>query len=143
MVSDAIWPFPILSKLVVPLTEKAGEVEAIIDTGGTRCLISLPTVLKLGIRMKTMAQPIRFKQVNGSLIVGASATLLTEPVRLGTHPLHSGTKNDESGDSRTGLVRQMGPHPMNGAPSHEGDNRKLRLGVGPTPPPGSTMRNPD
>lgn len=53
LVSETICRFIIKSKLAVPKTGAQGEVEAIIDTGCTRCLISLPTVLKLGIRMKT------------------------------------------------------------------------------------------
>lgn len=77
MVSEAIHPFAIWSKLVVQKTGAQGEVEAIIDMGCTLCLINLPMVLKLGIEMKTMTQPIQFNQVDESLIVGAPAMLLS------------------------------------------------------------------
>lgn len=44
-------------------------------------------MLKLGIMVKNMIQPIRFEQVNGLLIGGAPTTHLTEPVKLemGSH----------------------------------------------------------
>lgn len=54
----------------------AQEVEAVIDTGCTRCLIWL------GIRMRPLAQPICFEQVDGTLIGGAPAKSVTELIRL-------------------------------------------------------------
>lgn len=87
MVSKAIHPFVIKLRIVVPRTGTQGDIEAIIDTGCTRCLTSLPTVQKLVIRTKPLACPISFEQVDGSLIVGA-------PITLGTHLGCGGAKND-------------------------------------------------
>lgn len=70
IVSEAICPFVIKSRLVVPKTGDQGEMEIIIDTGCTRCLVSLPTVQKLGIRTKPLANPICFEQIDGSQIGG-------------------------------------------------------------------------
>lgn len=82
MVSEAIWPFTIKSGIVVPRTVAQGDIEAIIDTRCTQCLISLPTVQKLGITTMPLVCLICFEHVDGTLIGGASATLVTELVRL-------------------------------------------------------------
>lgn len=47
-----------------------------------QCLIRLTTIQKLGISMMPLAHPICFEQVDGTLIGGAPATLIIEPVRL-------------------------------------------------------------
>lgn len=52
------------------------------NPGAFSSLINITTILKLGIRARTLAYPIRFKQVNGSLLGGAYATHLTKPVKL-------------------------------------------------------------
>lgn len=90
MISVVINPFTIKTLIVVPETEVQGEVEVVIDTGFTRCLISLPIVKQLGIKMGPLACPIFFEQVDGILICRALATLVTELVRLemGQHREH-------------------------------------------------------
>ncbi|XP_060539018.1 uncharacterized protein LOC132709560 [Pantherophis guttatus] len=82
MVSGPVHPFLFPIRLTAPKTGAQETFQALIDSGSTRCLINLPTVLKLGIRAKQLKQPIRFEQVDGSLVGGTYATHLTEPVRL-------------------------------------------------------------
>lgn len=65
---------------MVPKTGAQGEVDSIIDTGCTH--ISLPLCQKLDIQMKPLASPIHYEQINGSLIGGAPAILVTESIRL-------------------------------------------------------------
>ncbi|XP_060545015.1 retrotransposon-derived protein PEG10 isoform X5 [Pantherophis guttatus] len=67
---------------MAPKTGTQGTFQALIDSGCTRCLINLPTVLKLGIRVKKLNHPIQFEQVDGSLVEETYATHLTEPVKL-------------------------------------------------------------
>lgn len=47
MVSRPIPPFAIAAKIIVPKTRVQTDLNVLIDYGCTRCLISLPTVLKL------------------------------------------------------------------------------------------------
>lgn len=135
MVWEAIHPFAILSRIVAPKTGAQREVDTIIDTGCTRCLIKLPTVLKMGIRTKTMTQPIRFEQVDGSLMGGGSSTLLTEPVKLemGQHRelirFVVSPKMREAMNLGLSWLDKWSPTIL-----WEGGYRKLRLGIGPNPP---------
>lgn len=80
MVSEVIWPFTIPAKIMAPKSRIQGNVEALIDSGCTSCLISLQTVLKLGIRVNPLTYKISAS--HKSLIGGAPTTLLTEPVML-------------------------------------------------------------
>lgn len=49
MVSGAVCPFSILLRIVVPKTGDQGDLEALIDSGCTHWLMSMPMVLRLGI----------------------------------------------------------------------------------------------
>lgn len=68
MVSEAIRPFTNPGKIMKLKSIAQGNVEVIIDLGCTLCLISLQTILKLGIRVRTLIRPLKFEQVNGLLI---------------------------------------------------------------------------
>lgn len=57
MVSEAICLFAIPMKIIVPKYGAQVEVDTLIDSGCTRCLISWQTVLKLGIRAKKKTCP--------------------------------------------------------------------------------------
>lgn len=82
MVSDPICPFIIPLTIVGAQSAQPGEYGALIDTGYTRCLISQAVVAALGIQVREMAIPIRFEQVDASLLGGAPANHLTKPVWL-------------------------------------------------------------
>ncbi|KAK9395616.1 RTL1: Retrotransposon-like 1 [Crotalus adamanteus] len=70
MVSEPIAPFAIPITLTSPLTGRSSEYHALIDTGCTCCLISRDVVQTVGIRVTQLASPIRFEQVDGSLLGG-------------------------------------------------------------------------
>lgn len=54
MVSEPIRSFAVKAKITAPKTGAQEELQAIINTGCTRCLINLLTVLRLEIWMKKM-----------------------------------------------------------------------------------------
>ncbi|KAK9395714.1 hypothetical protein NXF25_019075 [Crotalus adamanteus] len=82
MVSQPICPFAIPISLTSPMTGHIGEFQALIGLGCTRCLVSRGVVKKLGIKVYRLAHPIRFEQVDGSLLGGVPATVVTELVML-------------------------------------------------------------
>lgn len=57
MVSGIINPFSAQVEVVVPHLGVKGVVKALIDSGCTRCLVSLQMVWKLGLRVKKLRQP--------------------------------------------------------------------------------------
>lgn len=59
-----------------------GRYGVLIDLGCTWCLISQVVIANLGIWMKDMPRPVRFEQVDGSLLGVAPATHVAEPVSL-------------------------------------------------------------
>ncbi|XP_039191766.1 UDP-GlcNAc:betaGal beta-1,3-N-acetylglucosaminyltransferase-like protein 1 isoform X1 [Crotalus tigris] len=82
MVSEPIVPFTIPVTLTSPNTGEARSFQALLDTGCTRCLINRGVAQQMGIRVTRLKSPIRFEQVDGSLLGGAPTTLVTEPVRM-------------------------------------------------------------
>ncbi|KAK9406808.1 hypothetical protein NXF25_005582 [Crotalus adamanteus] len=82
MVSDPIVPFTIPITLTSPVTRESGSFQALLDTGCTRCLISKEVVRQMSIRVTRLKSPIRFEQVDGSLLGGAPTNWVTEPVRM-------------------------------------------------------------
>ncbi|KAK9400308.1 hypothetical protein NXF25_013327 [Crotalus adamanteus] len=82
MVSYPIVPFTIPITLTSPVTGESGSFQALIDTGCTRCLISREVARQMHMRVTRLKAPIRFEQVDGSLLGGAPTTLVTEPVRM-------------------------------------------------------------
>ncbi|XP_039178262.1 uncharacterized protein LOC120298525 [Crotalus tigris] len=87
MVSDPISPFVLPIILTSPVTGAKKACQALIDTGCTRCLMSRKVAVDSGFRIYPLPQPIRFEQVDGSLLGGVPATHVTEQVRmdLGDH----------------------------------------------------------
>ncbi|XP_039215403.1 uncharacterized protein LOC120315311 [Crotalus tigris] len=87
MVSEPIRPFVLPIVLTSPATGVRRACQALIDTGCTRCLISRKVAVESGFRIYKLTQPIRFEQVDGSLLGGVPATHVTERVRmdLGEH----------------------------------------------------------
>lgn len=59
-----------------------GVVKALIDLGRTRCLISQAAVHRLGLHARKLKNPVKFEQVDGTLIGGKAASHLMEPVEL-------------------------------------------------------------
>lgn len=57
-------------------------VKAVIDLGCSFCLISQLTVQRLGLHVRKFRKPVKFEQVNGTLLVGKVASHLTESVQL-------------------------------------------------------------
>lgn len=93
MVSEPIRPLVIPIVLTGLPTGHHGEYRALLDSVCTRCLITKAVVTEVGIRVKQMASPVWFEQVDGSLLGrGAPDTLITEPVQLemGAHWRSSG-----------------------------------------------------
>ncbi|KAG8125469.1 hypothetical protein E2320_020781 [Naja naja] len=82
MVSGAILPFKIEGTLTVTCTGVEKPIDIIIDTGSSWCLISPESVCSLGIEIKMLTTPIRFQQVDGSMIGGSPAMQVTEKVKL-------------------------------------------------------------
>lgn len=82
MVSWPIPPFAIAAKLLVPKTGVQTDLNVLIDLGCSRCLISLPAVLKVEVCTKLLSIAMRFKQANGSLTGSSPATHVTEPISL-------------------------------------------------------------
>ncbi|KAK9401689.1 hypothetical protein NXF25_010045 [Crotalus adamanteus] len=82
MVSEPIVPFNIPVTLTSPVTGEAKSFQALVDTGCTRCLISKEVASQMHIRVTRLKSPIRFEQVDGSVLGGAPTTLVTEPVRM-------------------------------------------------------------
>ncbi|KAK9408175.1 hypothetical protein NXF25_006949 [Crotalus adamanteus] len=82
MVSEPIVPFTIPITLTSPVTGESKPFQALLDTGCTRCLISKGVVQQMQIRVARLKSPIRFEQVDGSLLGGAPTTLVTEPIRM-------------------------------------------------------------
>lgn len=55
-------------EIIAPKSGAQGEMKALIDSGCTCSLISLQTVQKLGLRMKRLCHPMKFK----AMILGLS-----------------------------------------------------------------------
>lgn len=95
-----------------------------------------PVVAELGIRVRQLAIPVRIEQVDGSLLEGAPATLVTEPVRLemGAHwevlQFIMVPSMTEAVILGLAWLDKWG-HTI----WWEGGYRKLRIGIGPLPPP--------
>lgn len=87
MVSQPVCPFAIPSTLTSPQTGHRGEYKALIDSGCTRCLISKDVVANVGIRVRRLTNPIRFEQVDGSLLEGASGHSYNRTCEDGGGPL--------------------------------------------------------
>lgn len=58
------------------------EVRALIDTGCTKFLISQVVAAKLGVQVRELPKPMRFKQGDGFLLGAVPDTHVTELVRL-------------------------------------------------------------
>lgn len=84
MVSGTITPLTAQGEVVVPSQSGArgGGFMALLYLGCTQCLISLKTVDLLGLRLKRLKHPMKFEQVDGSLMGWVPATCLTEAVTL-------------------------------------------------------------
>uniref|UniRef100_A0A8C6YHQ4 Uncharacterized protein n=1 Tax=Naja naja TaxID=35670 RepID=A0A8C6YHQ4_NAJNA len=65
---------------------EAEELEAVIDTGCSRYLIGLPIIEQLGIKTNPLKRPIRFEQVDGTLIGETPATQMTELIKMELGP---------------------------------------------------------
>lgn len=82
----------------------------LLDLGCTWCLISLQIMEELGLRLRTLKQPIGFSQLDGSLTGGAPVTCLMKPVSL-----RVGTRVETThfivapGMTETSLVEEMEP----------------------------------
>lgn len=82
MASALIHPF------VIPVTVRNLRTSlavchgALIDSGCTCCLICRAIVNRLGLGPVSLRTPIRFEQMDGSLLGGAPVTQVTETVRL-------------------------------------------------------------
>lgn len=83
MVSKPIHPFIIPITIVIPQSAQHGRYGALIDSGCTQCLTSQAVVTALGIRVREMAKPVRFEQVDGSLLGGGSLQLPTSQSQYG------------------------------------------------------------
>lgn len=59
----------------------------LVDLGCTRCLISETVATSMGMRLQRLGRPIRFEQMDGSLLGCQPATHVTEKVtmELGQH----------------------------------------------------------
>lgn len=72
MVSNPIRPFIIPVTLKKPDGDRGGVYGALIDSGCTRCLINHRVVIDLGLRVVRLHKPIRFEQVDGTILGGGS-----------------------------------------------------------------------
>lgn len=70
MLSEPICLFAIPIVLMGPQTGHCVEYNALINSGCICCLISRSVVMKVGIRVRQLANPVQFKQVDGSLLRG-------------------------------------------------------------------------
>ncbi|XP_039213407.1 uncharacterized protein LOC120314410 [Crotalus tigris] len=135
MVSEPIAPFILPIVLTSPHSGEQWECKALIDTGCTRCLISRELALEHGIHLHRLAQPVRFEQVDGSLLGGAPATHITEAIRLelGAHweTIQFVVAPAMSEAVILGLAWLDKWEPTIW---WEGGYRRVRLGVGPQPP---------
>lgn len=64
-------------EIVVPSLRARGMVKALIDSSCTRCLVSLQMVGNLGLRVWNLHQPLKFEQVDGSMIGRLPASYLS------------------------------------------------------------------
>lgn len=72
MVSKPIQPFIIPVTIQNLCTSLGLEQGALIDSGGTRCLIQRVVVETMGICMVKLKQAINFEQMDGSILGGGS-----------------------------------------------------------------------
>lgn len=82
MVSDLIHPFVILVMLRNVCTSAMVDQGALIDSGCTHCLIRRTVVNSLGLHTVKLKTPIRFEQMDRSLLGGTPAEHVTELVCL-------------------------------------------------------------
>ncbi|XP_060542340.1 uncharacterized protein LOC132710346 isoform X1 [Pantherophis guttatus] len=82
MVSDPVYPFVIPVVLRNPRCPTGLQYGALIDTGCTRCLIRKAVVDALGLRVRRLRVPVRFEQMDSTLLGGAPATHVTEMMSL-------------------------------------------------------------
>lgn len=61
MVSGSICPFSILVNIIALKLGVQGELEALIHSGCTHCLISMPMVLRLRIQVRKLTQYMRIE----------------------------------------------------------------------------------
>lgn len=61
---------PMVSETITPHLGVKGVIKALIGSGCTRCLVNQQTVQKLGLRVRKLGHPMKFEQVDAS-IVGA------------------------------------------------------------------------
>lgn len=79
-----IKPFVIL---IVVEAQRWRNCTALVDTGCTHCLISAGVSKSLGVELRWLSHPIRFKQMDRSLLGGQPATHVTTEVvlEMGAH----------------------------------------------------------
>lgn len=82
MVSNPVRPFVIPVVIQNTRSGVGDEQSALIDSGCTQCLIRQSVVDNLAIWVRTLQTPIRFEQMDGSILGGVPATHVTELVRL-------------------------------------------------------------
>lgn len=82
MVSKPVQPFIIPVVIHNTDTGVSSNQGALIDSGFTRCLIRRSVVDELSIRVVALNMPIRFKQMDGSIMGGAPASHVMELIRV-------------------------------------------------------------
>lgn len=87
--SDLMVCMPI-KPFVIPVVVEAHRHQkctALIDSGCTRCLMSTAVTTSLGVGLQKLSRPIRFEQMDSSLLGGQPATHVMERVvlEIGTH----------------------------------------------------------
>uniref|UniRef100_A0A2H6N3G1 Uncharacterized protein n=1 Tax=Micrurus carvalhoi TaxID=3147026 RepID=A0A2H6N3G1_9SAUR len=82
MVSKPIQPFILPVTLWKKRTEQGIKVGALIDSGCTRCLVTKAVVDKIGLNLIKLKVPIKFEQVDGSILGGIPATHRTEYIKM-------------------------------------------------------------
>uniref|UniRef100_A0A2D4IEP7 Peptidase A2 domain-containing protein n=1 Tax=Micrurus lemniscatus lemniscatus TaxID=129467 RepID=A0A2D4IEP7_MICLE len=81
-VSSQVLPFLIPVVLGNQQNGMRGRYGALVDTGCTRCLINQLVVDELKLSVEFMKQPMKFEQVDGSLLGGKPSFTMTVPVKL-------------------------------------------------------------
>lgn len=79
MVSQAIKPFLIS---VVVRAKHQQKCKALVDSDCPCCLMNVATADSIGVGVRRLAHPIRFEQMDGSLLGGQLATHVTELLTL-------------------------------------------------------------
>ncbi|KAG8135010.1 hypothetical protein E2320_008072 [Naja naja] len=82
MVNGPIYPFIIPVTLWNKHTHQGKEFGALIASGCTRCSVTQAVLDKLGLWVIRLIKPLKFEQVDGSILGGLPATHRTEPVNM-------------------------------------------------------------